>query len=324
MRLTMDEMAIVAEHFPKAGGNPLGFFANVKGLPGEKRGAAEASLGEKGVLRDGALVGTAGDLLGVLADPEQCTRLVLRTETLVVEKYSYKKGDVKVLLENQMGELAVGAAGDFTGALMEVAQMVGMSDIKGVEVAGAFRKPELMVVLAMVDVVRMRAMAGYWGAAGTDAASGAVSFEAAGEIISLGEIQQLLDAPMKNTFVKMMAANYNFSGPEGGAGGLRKTLKQLEEGGLVSPAPGMQDTWILAEAYTLLGRSFLVTQSVTILETVARKADGSLLSSGTLFVNAGIHDILVFLFDAEEVQISTLSCRAMLDMIKYYLECPEL
>jgi len=63
---------------------------------------------------------------------------------------------------------------------------------------------------------------------------------------------------------------------------------------------------------------------VAMVETFSLGEHNEIMVSGVLCVCAGIRDIICFIFDKEEIEITSLSSSQMLQLIENFLKCPDI
>ena len=59
-------------------------------------------------------------------------------------------------------------------------------------------------------------------------------------------------------------------------------------------------------------------------ETFSLGEHNEIMVSGVLCVCVGIRDIICFIFDKEEIEITSLSSSQMLQLIENFLKCPDI
>jgi len=300
MKLTSKEISFLANMFPQ--NNQLSLFANIS-VPLD--GSEQKSLEQKEIYHKGRLSDAARAMLTIVAEPQRCTRLVLKDSFALIEKYAYRVNDQIMLAENDDGEMVIGAAKSFEKTFLELAEFVGMSNLKTVALEVFLPNDEALTLLAMIDIQRKNALLSYLG----NKPALAISFT---------EIRQQLDEPKPNSLVRMLVNNYNYSVPT--IENTKSLLDQLTTKDIVTFDGG----YVLESEYAALASNFLIIHNLVMLETFNLNAKNELASAGVLCVCAGIKDILSFIFTSEGMEIATITGAQLLKMMENFLSCPDL
>lgn len=299
MNFTLRELKFLGSFF--ANSNPLGFFNNIKA---ELEGDEEELLKGKGVLADGRVEDSLADILKTAADPEKCARLVLETPFLVVEKYTYRKGDRLVLLENRMGDVGIEPLDSLEPVMAELIHFTGLSDIKNAGIDVVLDKEETLAFLSLIDWRRRQAMGSYWGEREEK------------EEVAIGEIAGMMQSLLPNSLLKMMVNNYRYELPPRDK--IPLIMQRLEEKGVID-GEANGGIYKLKGQYALLGQLFLLPRSIAVLEMLINDKKEGLISSGCLLVSAGLYDNLLFMFDEDSIRISTVTSRTVLEIMEEML-----
>lgn len=300
MKLTTKEIAYIAKEFDDI--TDISLFANINET---LEGSEARSLVEKGIYKDGKLTEQAEEILEIVAKADNSSRLLLRDNFFIIEKYTYRVNEKMVLAENDGGEFSFSLINNFDALKDGLAQFVGNSLIKTTEIEVLLSADELMVLLALVDIYRHKALLAY-------------TEQAVSSLISLGDITKQLNEPTANSLVQMLKKNYNFSGPEEKAS--KVILDKIAEKQCVSTTNG----YALTDNYALFANNFLIPESIILIESFAINKDSEVLTSGVLFVSAGIKDIGLFIFGEDLIEFSTVSGGQMLQLVENFLRCPDL
>lgn len=300
IKLTPKEISFLSQMFSEK--NQIGLFTNIK-VPVD--GTEQKSLEEKGIYTGGRLPDTVKEILKIAAKPRRCTRLILKSSSYIVEKYAYKADEKTVLAENDGGEMIFSVPDNFNKTIIELSEFTGMSNIKTTGIEVLLSADEALVLLAMIDISRKNALLSY---AGQDTP----------DVITFKEIRQQLDTPAKNSLVKMLVNNYNYTLPK--IENTKKLLESLVEKNIAE----LRNGYVLARDYAILGFSFLVPNTLAIIETFNANEGNQLATAGVLCVSAGLHDVLSFIFSEDEIEISTITGSYMLKVIENFLKCPDI
>lgn len=300
IKLTPKEISFLSQVFSEK--NQIGLFSNIETLTD---GTEQKSLDEKGIYKDGKLPDPVMEILRVAAKPEKCTRLILKGSSYVVEKYTYKSDELIVLAENDGGEMLFSVPENFDKILIELSEFTGMSNIKTAGIEALLPADEALVLLAMIDISRKNALLSYAGHETPD-------------VITFKEIRQQLDEPAKNSLVRMLVNNYNYSLPK------IDSTKNILDSLVAKNIAVLRNGYVLAKDYAILGSSFLIPDTLTIIETFNTRDDNQLATAGILCVSAGLHEVLSFIFSEDEIEISTITGSYMLKIIENFLKCPDI
>ena len=85
----------------------------------------------------------------------------------------------------------------------------------------------------------------------------------------------------------------------------------------------MEQSYRLIGEYENFAANFMIPQTMLMLEAFQESSD-KIVTTGMLFVTAGLKDICSFLFAGEEVEFSTVSGGHMLKIVENFLICPDL
>lgn len=305
MELSLNELKILKKQFAAA--NPIGIFNGIEDQAADNTGSGEsmASLEEKGILHQGGLSREARELLETAADPELCCRFVLQESSFLLEKYTYRKGDNLVLVENAGGVLNVSKAGDLGEVMMNIGNFTGLTPLKRADFEIALNKEEIYVLLALFDIYREKTMLAYCRQ----------PVQPGG---TFSEIRDHLDRPNETGLVAMIQANYDWKIPP-----IERT-KVLLESLKAKKAALFDSSYLLTGEYAVLGSNFLACQFITTVEVLELLKDGRTALSGILYLSAGLKDNLLFIMGDDEIELSTVSSAYALKMFEAFLKCPRI
>jgi len=300
MKLNKREIGFLAKEFP--GANQLSLFANIKI---DLDGSEKESLETKGVLRGCKLTEEWEEAFEIIRTPKICSRVVLKDNELLVEKYAYKKKDKIVLVENEQGEMIVTSPENFNETIMEFAEFTGMSNVRASNVEALLPMNEVLVLLAIADMYRVKAIKGFLG-------------ETVKDQISLADIKQQLEEPRKNGLLKMLTNNYNLVVPA--ADEVENILGKMIDKKIVE----LHDGYVLQSEFVSFATSVLIPQTLVVVEAFQIHDNGEVITAGALSVSGGIKDTISFIFAGEEIEVSSITGSFLLKIIENYLNCPEL
>ena len=300
MKLSVNEIAFLSEAYREK--TPLSIFANIGVRPD---GSEKKSLEDKNIYLNGNLSPEA-KMFDIAAKAERCARIAVKDSSCVVEKYVYRKGENRLLVENDAGELLFRMPEGWSDTLSELSEFTGISRIKRGSFEVFLSQEQLMVLLAVIDIVRMNALNSFIA---DSAGKGPVSYS---------DIVAHLGNPWKNSLVHMLKKNYNFSAPE--TGKIKSLLDVLSEKGCLTFEKGL----LLQPEYALFAEGFLIPDAVVIMEAFSLDDQGAVISGSALGVCAGIKDIASFIFSPEGVEFSSISGMQLMQMVENFLNCPDI
>lgn len=300
MKLNKKEIVFLAEKFPKT--NQLSLFANIKMV---LDGTEKNSLEEKGILKAGEVTDEWRDVLEILRIPEICSRVVLKDNGILVEKYTYKFGGKIVLVENDQEEMIVSLVENFDKTILELAEFTGMSNIRASDVEVLLPIDEVLLLLGISDLYRNNAIHGFLG-------------EETRNVISLIDIQNQLEMPAKNSLLKMLVNNYNLVVPAKDK--VENILNKMKEKKIVD----LQDGVVLQPEFQAFATSVLIPQTIVILEAFQINEKEEVITAGALCVSAGIKDAISFIFAGDEIEVASITGSYLLEIIENFLNCPDL
>lgn len=301
MKLTINEIAFLAGAYREK--SPLSLFANIDA---RLDGTEEKSLVKKGVYIDGGLSPQAKEMLDVAAGAGRCARVALKDNSCMVEKYVYRDGEKIVLVENDGGDLLFSVPDGWSKTLSEISEFTGISRIKSSSIEVLLPVEQMMALLAVIDLSRKNALNSYIG---NNVENGPIAYT---------DIVRHLENPGKNSFVHMLKKNYNFSVPE--AGEVGALLGGLSDKGCIRLENGCS----LQAEYAVFANSFLIPETVVIMEAFNADEHGRVTSGATLCVCAGVKDIASFIFSPEGIELSSISGMQLMQMVENFLNCPDI
>lgn len=299
MRLTKNELSFLSKTYDKK--NPLNLFASVSS---SLQGDELETLEKKGILKGGKPTQESHELLSAVADPQRCTRLVLRDGTYFIEKYAYKSEKGFTLTENSEGEVIFSPPQKLDEVLFQLSQWVGMSDLKTFDLGSELSDGETVVLLAVVDIRRAGVLRSYLG-------------QEAEREISLSQIRGQLENPKPGSLTRILTGNYNFSIPT--KEDTKAILDQLRAKKILEIHKG----YILLGPYEEFASKFLIPETVVMLETFNLTKEIEIAGAGVLCICAGMKEIISIVFREGKVELTSISGRQLLKMMEDFLNCPD-
>ncbi len=301
MKLTANEIAFLSGKYSER--TPLSLFANIAA---QQDGSEAKSLAQKGVLANGALSPQAKEMLDIAASADRCARVVLKDSFCVLEKYAYRAGERVLLVENDVGDLLFSVPESWSKTMSEFSEFIGVSRIKNASFEIMLPADRMMVLLALIDLSRKRALNAYLGHQVADAS------------ITYDDIVRHLQEPGANSFVNMLRTNYNYDVPE--TEDVKTFLDELAGRGCIKSGNG----YLLEGKYAVFANSFLIPETVVTMEAFSIDREGRIITGAALGVSAGVKDIVSFIFVPEGIELSSISGMQLLQMIENFLNCPDL
>lgn len=299
MKLTTSEVLYLGKYFETP--TAISLMTN---LQADMIGTEELSLVEKGILVSGELSALAKEHLEVLANPTTCTRIVLTNPFCVIEKYAYRMGDKKILVENDDGELEITVLEKESNIQMELAEWIGASNIKTADFQEIVGYADLLTLFALIDFHRANGLRSYLGEV------------AHKETIDLKRLVESIASPMPNSLVQSMRLNYGM--PELETVVVEKALKNLSDKEIIKIDHG----YALEGSFKLFAENFLIPETVVMMETLSVLADDSIKAANSLAYGAGLKDWIGVTFGSEDVEVETLTSIQLLQSVALYLGCP--
>lgn len=298
MKLTLEEISYLSKIFPHK--NAIGLLSNVNA---PLKGNEQETLTKKGFLENDKFAPGIEEFLAIVAQPERVCRLVVQSGYLFVEKYSYRKKDKLVLVENENRDILLSVPDDLKRVVHQMIDLFGGSNLKTVDFSQKFSKNELFTFFAVVDLYRKDTLRAYLNETSTTGS------------FTLEQIAQQLEKPSSTDLVAMLKANYKqlrlFD--------LNETLSELRKRGLIEKEGSTKFTLVPM----LLARNSLFVRSITLLEILALKQDVlSVLS--VLFFNFSVHDVLRLQFLKDEILVESVAARDQIQEIELAMACPEI
>jgi len=300
MKLTRKEIGHFALEYKDA--TAISIFTNINDTPD---GSEKASLADKGILQGDKCNQEASEMLSILAKAKKSTRLLLQNPDCIVEKYSYRDGDKLVLAENDNGELNFSMPEDFSDVVVNVSEFIGMSKITSSNISLILSPDEMILLLALVDCYRKRFLQDY-----------SEMPEPRKNVLKLDLIKEL-EFGFKNGITQILVKNYNFIMPDKDK--LDPIINSLVDKKLVIDKNGYR----LNEEFEYIAKKFLILETLLMYETFTIKEDNSVLAVGRVCFSAGIHNLMSFMFDGENIQLDTVSGLQLVTNIEDFLMCPD-
>ena len=299
MKITIKEAAYLAELVEDKSAVSL-----LSNIAVEKDGSEEESLAAKGILVDGALSDSAAEALQVLAQAKISARIILQDSFVFLEKYVYRHEDKFLMVENDGGELGLYPLVDFDAVTFELAEFIGLSQLKTTDVEIELPPSEMLTLMSLFDLYRINTLLYYGGQ---------------GELktkFDLKEIEEGLEKPEKNGLVKILTKHYGYQADE--AVKTADSLKALRKKKLINKDNGLNDD------LEIFARNLLIPSALLLVELISEEEDGEIFVDSGIAFATGVKDIGYFVLGSDLIGLKSLSARAVLELVKTYIECPGL
>ena len=301
MKLSKKEIKYLSSSFQAQ--SPMSIFANIEDTPD---GSEYQSLIAKGIIIGDKYEQQALDLLMLLAKPERCARFIHQNSFFLVEKYTYRVGNQLILAENNEGVLEFSKLADISELSLKFSELFGMSRIVTSDIQEFFTPGEILVVLAIVDILRKRQLTSY------------VKLPVSLSPLTVDDIQAEFAGAYENGLVEIFLKNYKQTAPEPQQ--LNAYLDSLIKKNVVSN----RDGFALNGEYAKFAQNFLIPESITMYEAMDLQENGEVAVMGRVVITAGLHEIVSFLFDGSLVEFNTISAGQLLTNIEDFMSCPEM
>lgn len=304
MRLTKNELSFLSKMYENA--NPLNLFSSAGA---SLQGDEEKLLEQKGILKGGKPTPEAENMFRLAADPQRCTRLVLKDGAYLVEKYAYRTEKDYVLVENDGGEVLFSSMAKMDEVLFQLSQWVGVSDFKTFDLNETLSNDELILFLAMVDIRREKELMSYLG-------------QETEPDIPFTRIREQLESPRPGSMTRILTGNYNYSAPS--TGDTKAVLDRLIAANIAEFHAGKpQAGYSFVGPFEEFAGKFLIPQVVIMLETFNHTEGPELAGAGVLCLWAGMREIVSLVFREGATEITSISGRQLLKMMEDFLNCPD-
>lgn len=300
MKLTTSEITFLARQFSDK--TPISLLSSIND---SSSGMEEKSLKEKDVLTENGLSREAAGILQTVAGATRCARVVLRDNFSILEKYTYRKDDTLVLVENDGGEMLFSSPENLSDTVSEYSEYTGMSTIRTTGIQALLPQDSLLVLLATFDLYRRDSLLSYMGQ------------EAQTEVSESLIIKQL-ETPVPNSLVQMLKKNYGCPVPQPSS--IPSILDKIRQAGYITVDKNVS----LSAEYAVFARSLLIPECTAVMEVLNLTSANEIVSTSALAVCAGVKDIASFIFTSEGVELSAVSGMQLLQIMENFLVCPDI
>jgi|GEM_PF-6601901 len=290
MKLSFNEIAYLALSFSQ--NTAISIFANANA---QLRGNEKETLRQKDVLSSEGYSPAALRLLNLLARPERCSRLIIRTNLMEIERYLYTANGILILADipadQEGGEIQFTEIEDIQDAMGPMAALLGNAAMCLSSLNADFTDSELLVLFAIIDIYRKAALQLY--------ISGGYSLP----VITTSAIKNELENGFANGLVTLVAEAVDDGAQitELDFGSILWSL--AEKGCIVSTSDlSLTDEWLLFAV------NFLVMQASAMVEVIQKGDDGVHEKLAATFYYTGMGDVLTLLPEDNGKTVMTMSC----------------
>ncbi len=294
MKLTLNELGFLKTLYKDA--NQLSLFTNIEG---KLIGGEQESLEKKLVIKDGAVSKVWGNILAPVANPKQCTRVILRDGDFLVEKYSYRNDLGLAMVENNGdGELQLTLPESVKPQLLELSKWIGMSNLTSMEIDLELTIPETVVILALIDLARQSIFAGYLR-------------EKVVVNITKQNLENQLNEPAENSLVSIFRLNYEIPVPA--IEEIEKIINSIKNKKILEIN---DDEYSLSQDLVVMAMQFLVPQAILLMENLEISDSDELLASSYMALTAGVKDIVLFAFEGGYVKLMSMTSMQLMKLVE--------
>jgi hypothetical protein len=304
MILTKKEILYIAENTDVFDDqNNLSLLSSITEKPdGTERDKLEA----KGILKKEEYDPPLMEHLKVVAKPDHVSRLMLNNGFSRVERYTYRKDDLLILVEVDPEGLKFSQPSSISDSVLSLFVFLGLSPITYTSFTLSLTKDEGLLLAALVDIYRKHELAAYLGE-GEELVS-----------ISLAEIENEIAKGSKVGLLAVLYETYDFEPLTPDL--IETTAESLIEKELVVNQNGL----LLSDMLSMFAKSFLIPGCFVTFDTFSTTSDEEIGYVGNICVSAGLHNLVVFSYDGAVLEMTTLSSVALLKKIEEYMRGPKL
>ena len=224
-----------------------------------------------------------------------------------VNRITYWNGDKSVSLDNKGAFFTVTPGNDAAALEVIFNELTGANHITSSDFSGTFDFRSALVFAGLFDLSRKASMRLY-----TDSTAVPDGFSAA-------EIGKLITGADNSRWLTSHIKTLNIPGFKVSPAETETSLKSLAVAKVVAATPG--NLYALANESAELAARFLVTDNVIHFRCGVEK-NGKVEAAECMFLQAGIHDVIMLDVAADKMDITALSSFAMVDNIKTMMTTP--
>lgn len=261
----------------------------------------KSDLIEQGIIdRESAFTPESYAVFEVLAGAEAFAGFRLSGAFGNINKTSYFKGNNAVTIDSAGQGLVISTKTDVDSMIGILNEITGISRLVNSEVNIKMDIKSALAFAALIDVTRKHALSQYAGL--RDMPVGC----------SADEILNMVDQAEGNRWLTAYLKN------------LRLPHAALNESELDMAMAGLLEANLLEKGdygYRLLGEAYDLAANFLIIENVlhvrcGQETNSQIVTGEAMFLQAGLHDVLMLDVDAETVELNTLSTYTMVEYIQ--------
>jgi len=302
MKLTTKEIAFLSQAFTDQ--TAISLFANIKAKPD---GSELESLTKKGIIVGDGYSPEALEILNGISNPKKCNRLIIQNDNFIIEKYSYPLGDNLILVENDSGELNITKITDLENTVLSLSALFSLSEIKTTDVKVSLKPDEMVLLLTLIDIYRKNTLKNYVGEKNE------------AESVSLAEIQSELAKGFENGLAQALTKNFKSTKKPS-----KEEAEKLLESLIKKKYVVLNKGYTLNNSLSFMATNFLIPHSMIMSEIFEITDKEEYYNSVSLFIVAGIHDVISIIFDIGEINLTAISPSQMLAALTQFMYCPSI
>lgn len=258
-------------------------------------------LVEQGVIdQAGAFAPESYAVFEVLAGAEAYAGFRLTGAFGNVDKTSYFKGDKAVTIDSAGQGLVISTKTDVDSMVGILNEITGISRLVNSEVNVKMDATSALVFAALIDITRKNALGQYAGLGDMPVGYAADKIM---DMLNKAEGSRWLSTYIRNLRLPKAVLNENE---------LDVAMAALLEANLVEK--GDYGYRLLGEAYDMAS-NFLIIENVLHVRC-GQETNGHIVTGEAIFLQAGLHDVLMLDLDTETVEFNTVSTYTMMEYLQ--------
>jgi hypothetical protein len=267
------------------------------------------SLVKQGVVTaEKTLTTDAYALLDILAGAKKFASVQLSGGSGKVNRVTYWNGGKSVSFDNNGGTFILTPGNNVEGLGTVFQEICGSNRLISSKFSTTFDHRSALVFAGLFDLSRRAAIRLY--ADGADVPEGFSAAEV-GQFVSSTNNARWLTSHIKTLNVKGLSISTEQAAA---------SLKGLAEAAVIGAA--RSGLYTLAYDSAQLAANFLFIENVIHFRSGSENGDGKLASAECMFLQAGIHDVIMVDLAADKIELSAVSSFAMIEDIKTMLTVP--
>lgn len=247
----------------------------------------------------------AYSLLEILAQANKFASIKLTGDSGQLHRVTYWKEDKPVSFDNNGESFVISPGNDITALEIILSEIIGSNRLVSSSFSASFDHKTALVFAAILDLSRIASIRLY-----ADDIEVPTSFspEDISTFIQKAESTKWLTSHLKSLNIPGLAASIQ---------DVLSCLKSLIENDIVAESnPGL---YSVIRASAELAANFLFIENTLHFRAGSTGNDGHVSTSECVFLQAGLHDLIMLDVSAENIEISALSSYAVLEAIKHMM-----